>query len=668
MANANTTPNEPADNSNAIQDKARTEVTRFMGKSRDFRRRHEDLWMRFLGEYLNTRNVKANPLQRANLKLPYAFTTVETFVPQIVETFLSEKPYITAEVNDTITDPAMIMDFTKEADSISSYFSYQLDQMKFFKEFIPFTKNLLIYGTAIAKTTWATKYEKVTKRKETIDEYGIPKTEKFEADEVTYDGPKFDNIDILDFFPDWGASKPGDIQSMRGCVHRVYRTFDELKKLEKRKLQDGTEVGIYSNLDQLKDAIATNGGDAWVNMKNPPNSWSQTQRSFLLNQEPGIKNFDKIEVWEYWGEFELKKGKGKEPCVITLANGNIVIRVDKNPFDYKFKPFIAAIDYVVPGEFYGMGEIEIVYSLIKEATALRNARLDQANQAVNRMWIVDRNSGINVRNLYSRSGGIVLTNDMNGIRELDVAEVPGSGYKETSQIDYDIQNATSQINASQAASGNAARAFGNTAKGVGYLESYSATRLSLKVRQIETWLMEEYGQILLMLNRQFTRKEQWIQLFKVDDNPFIKLSPSSFQRKYNFHTTGAMERLNKQQRQQILTNSMIPFLQTVEQAQPHTINMEGLTKRFFKEFDYQNINELVNTPEVRQQLTEQDQQMQERARAEQQDKQIMAELSLQDSEQAAKSAREATMAQNKAKTAIIKGLFDVSTATINKSE
>lgn len=146
------------------------------------------------------------------------------------------------------------------------------------------------------------------------------------------------------------------------------------------------------------------------------------------------------------------------------------------------------------------------------------------------------------------------------------------------------------------------------------------------------------------------------------------MSPQSFQRKYNFHTTGAMERLNKQQRQQILTNSMIPFLQTVEQAQPHTINMEGLTKRFFKEFDYQNINELVNTPEVRQQLTEQDQQMQDQARQQMQDQQIQAQMALQQSEQQAKAERDNSMAQNKAKTAMIKGIFDVTGAAINKSE
>lgn len=645
-----------------IQRKALDTVINFMSKSRDFRRRYEELWMKFLGEYMNTRNVKANALQRANLKLPYAFTTVETFVPQIVDTFLSEKPYITAECRATSKDLNRIQYFSDQAEAISAFFSYQLDQMKFFKEFIPHTKNMLIYGTAIAKIGWKTKYEPVVRRVKTADENGIPVMQKVTTEEITFDGPSFENIDILDFFTDWGASKPGDIQSMRGCVHRVYRTYEELKSLEKKG-----DSGIYINLDQLRYGTIKDGYDAWANMRSTLDSWSQTQREFLMNQEPGLKNQDKIEVWEYWGIFEIKPGKLAQ-YVLTVANGNVLIRCDVNPFDYKFKPFIATVDYVVPGEFYGVGEIEIVLSMIKEATALRNARLDQANQAVNRMWIVDRNSQINLRNLYSRSGGIILTADMNGIRELAAPEVPGSSYREIAQIDFDIQNATSQINASQAATGNAARAFGNTAKGVSFLQSYTSSRLSLKVRQMECWLMQEYGKFLLLLNRQFTADDQWVRLFNDQENPFITLDAASFEREYDFFTTGAMERLNRQQRQQNLQQNIIPFIQGVEQAQPHTIKMENLVKRYFKEFEYQNVNELINSPEERQKLVEEDQQnaiRQDMARMSMQNEQ---QASIAASEQAAKAERDAANSQNKAKIAAVKGIFDVATAYAGKSQ
>lgn len=638
------------------EDKVLNYVQNFMQESWEFRRTYEAMWMKYLGEYLNSRSVKSNPLQRANLKLPYAFTTIETFVPQIVDVFLSEKPYIYIE-------PQGEEDF-EAAEAISNYITYQMDRMQFFKDFVPFVKNMLIYGTGIAKTPWIVKTKEVSKVFYERDSFGIEIQSKKTETQTIYDGPKFDNIDILDFYSDPGCNKPGDVQSMRGCVHRVWRTYDQLKDLEKK---DG--FGIYHNLDKLKNTIGENGSNAWTNMSRGQDSWAQDKKELLNHQTPGLKNKGKIEVWEYWGTVPNSETSpetnGKE-YVITIANGDTVIRYDENPFDAKFKPFIACPNYTIPNEFYGIGEVEIVYSLIKEATALRNARLDQANQAVNRMWIVDRGSGINLRNLYSRSGGIILTNDMNGIRELAAPEVPGSSYKEISQIDYDIQNATSQINASQGAS-NVGRAFGSTAKGVDYLKSFSATRLSLKVKQIERYVMNDFGKILLMLNRQFVKEDQWVQLFNNDDNPFVKISPEVFLNDYDFFATGAMERLNKEQKQQIFQNNILPFLQVVEQFQPHTIKMDSVVKRFFKDFDYKNPSEYINTPEERERLTQQQQQSQQESEMRRQQMNNETMILNTEIEQQAKAKRDASNLEGKKEIALTKGLFDVASSAIKSN-
>lgn len=642
---------------NLLEGKALKCVKEFMKDSREFRRQYEERWTKYLGEYLNSRSVKSNPLQRANLKLPYAFNIIESFTPQIVDTFLKEKPYISAFGRG--------QEDTVDADKISSYLSYQLDQMKFLREFIGFVKNCFIYGTAIAKTPWRHEEGEVTKRWTELDEMGLPIQKKKTVVEVKFDGPVFENIDILDFYPDPKCNKPGDIQSMRACAHRTYRYLDELEALEKKG-----EYGIYENLDKLKEGVENNGYDAWKNVNSSPGdqTWADTQRSYLLHQEPGIKTKGKIELWEWWGLFEFEEDKGLEPAVITIANGNVVIRCDRNPFDYKFKPFVGTIDYLVPNEFYGIGEIEVTLSMMKEATALRNARLDQANQAVRGMFIVDRNSGINLRNFYSRTGGVILTNDMNGIRDLQVGEVPGSSYREISQIDYDIQNASGLTNASQGAS-NLGKAFGNTAKGIAYLESYMASRLSLKARQIEDWCMQEYGQILLLLNRQFVNQQQWVRLYDNEKNPFVELNPEAFYREYDFYTTGAMERLNRTQRQQLLTSAIIPYLQTVEKAQPFTIKLDNLTKRFFKEFEYVDVNELVNTPEERERLANQASQSQAMMQQQQIALQTEQQMLLQQNAQQAKMMRDKQNAENKQELVLVKGVVDagVTELTANRT-
>lgn len=632
----------------ANEQKALKTVQDFIRKSQQFRKNYEAMWVRYLGEYLNSRSVKSNSLQRANLKLPYAFTIIENLIPQLIDVFLSEKPYISYE--------GVGMEDEESAEQLSSFATYQLDRMKFFKQLVPFLKNMFIYGTAIAKTPWVTNTKNINQTIKSFDNDGIPEFKKIPRIEVEFDGPRFENIDIFDFFPDPGCNQPGDIQSMSGCVYRVFRTFDQIKKLEKK---DGR--GIYTNLDELKRSVYGIDGDsgstnAWLNMTKADDSWYMQQKESLNRQEPGTKNAGKIELWEYWGLYG--EGEEKTEYVITIANGDTIIRCQENPYDYKFKPFVACVDYVVPGEFYGLGEIEVIYSLIKEATSLRNARLDQANLAVNKMWIVDRNAGINIRNLYSRSGGIVLTNDMNGIRELPAPDVSISSYKEVPAIEYDMQNATSQINAAQASTG-IGRAFASTSKGVQFVESYTSNRVKMKARQIESWLMEEYGKILLMLNRQFVRQDQWVRIFNNEDNPYIKISPDIFWKDYDFKPVAAMERLNKQQRQYNLQNNIIPFLRTVEQSQPYSIRMDNLVKRYFREFDYRNVNELVNSQEEREKLIQQSQQAQQKNVLEQIELEKNKEMELQAQEIQGKLARDQVSAETKSGITVSKGLFEL---------
>ena len=156
-------------------------------------------------------------------------------------------------------------------------------------------------------------------------ENGVQGMKRIEQPVTLYEGPVFYNVDILDFYPDWGATRPGDVQSMRACVHRVYRSMEELKAQEKK---DG--VGLYENLDDVERDISKHGYNAWTEPSNNSSDWPQSYKAYAVNQQPGQKMKGKIELWEYWGQFEDEKGKFREK-VITIANGRTVIRLDDNP-------------------------------------------------------------------------------------------------------------------------------------------------------------------------------------------------------------------------------------------------------------------------------------------------------------------------------------------------
>lgn len=567
-------------------------VRSFMKNSSEFRILYEYVWARLYSEYLNSRNTKGNILQRANLKLPYAWTIIETFTPQIVEAFMSEAPYITAIAREEF-DPEKAQVMWQLAQQMSKMFSFQLDRMKFFDDFSAYVKNMLIYGTAIAKVGWI-KNEKMLPARQMVD--GTMK--KITQPVTLYEGPVFRNIDIIDFYPDWGATQPGNIQAMRACVHRIYRSMEELRVNEKK----GDE-GLYINLDEVNADIAKHGYNAWTEPSNTNVDWPQSMKAYAFNQWPGQKLKGKIELWEYWGQFEQEDGSYKEK-VITIANGRTVIRCDDNPYDYALKPFIGCVDHIVPGEFYGQGELEPLYSLFKEAACLRNARLDQVNQAVNRMFIIDRNAGINVRNFYSRTSGIVLANNIDGIKLMDTPEVPASSYQELNQIDYEIQNASSMINASQSTS-NLGQAFGNTARGIGFLQGTMTSRMGMKIRMLENMVMSEFGRRLSILNRQFLSPEQWKAVNGDAPNVFEMFPSEDFYNTWDFTAASAIDRISRDQRQAQFQQAIIPFLQFVENAQPGTMKMDGLVSKFFKEFNIQDPYSYINPPQVQQQIAQQ---------------------------------------------------------------
>ncbi len=614
-------------------------------------------------EYLNSRNEKLSPLQRANLKLPYAWTIVESFVPQVVEAFLGEKPYVSVEGRGVEDIPF--------EDLLGKYLTFQLDEMEFFEKFVCFIKDLIVFGTAIAKTPWRYETRKSYEASIQVDPIkGDIKRVKTPVTEVVYNNPDFDPIPFWDFFPDWAASRPGDIQSQRGCVHRVWRTLTELEAKERKQSPDGTKTGIYHNLDKLRENIGEKGFDAWASKEGSSSSKAEKDyynRDRALGLSEGIKRKNKIEIWEYWGLFDVSGGGDFEEYVIAVANGDVVIRCDVNPYDGKFKPFVGGVNYPIPGEFYGVGDIEPVRSLIKEGTALRNARLDQANMAVNRMWIVDRTSNIDVRRLYSRSGNIILANDINGIKALEAPEVPGSSYREIQQIDFDIQNGSAQINASQGAS-NVGRAFGRTATGVSFLQNYTASRVTLKVRMIENLVMKKFGQILLKLDRQFLTEDQWVRVMGDEQNPFKLLPLDAFYGKYDFSTNGAVDRLNQRERQMNLQQNVLPFLKEFEQFRPGAVKWEDVAIQYLREFYFRDPQKLINPPEVQQQFQQQMQQSQT------QQQMMLAEHNAQAQAQAqaqlAMAQSEADAAENEQKferdiaKEVVKGMVNGSTKQI----
>lgn len=518
--------------------------------------------------------------RRSDLKPPYAFQQVETMKPQILETIFSEQPYLQL-VGREPSD-------MESAETYSEYISQQLDEADMYTKFEHLEGHCLIYGTCVAKIPWLYETENLKRRAKIYDEeLGIYNYKTIEEEVVTYDNIDIQPIPITDFFPDWRATD-SNVQKF-DCAHRMYKSFWDLKSNEKKKDDYGEDDGVYINLSKLEEAILDCDKDPAT--KATVDGFTE-MKAEALDQTSNLKGLDKITVIEWWGMFSEKPGQEPEPYVISIAiDYGIVIRCEANPIPGKLKPFIASPDYRVIGEFYGQGEVEICLSLIQEATALRNARLDQTNLALNGMYIVDRTAGINNRSLYSNPGGIIWANDINGIREMPRPDATNASYKEIGHIEYDIQNTTANISASQG-SANIGRAFGKTATGVEYFKKFTSDRLATKIKLQEDYLLKPLLNLIVHYNREFVDDDKVV---RVTGKPgsFSSLNLEDFHRQYDYKRIAISDKIMKAEQQNNLSmvfQTLMPFIQEF----PDRFNINNLLGDFLKAFNFKDVNRYFN--------------------------------------------------------------------------
>jgi hypothetical protein len=576
-------------------------VRAFMKSSQDYRKPHLE-WARISRDlYECWQSDGKSLIQRANIKLPYGYTVIETQLPQVVEGILRERPFIEFE---GLTPQDMQWE-----NELTDFYDSQVEAMKFPLKLLSYVKSMKLDGTAFAKVPYKYVEQEVMQRQILQDPLtGQPYMAKIPQMKVAFDGPDFENIPMVDFFPDWGVKLGGDIQSMRGVCHRTWRTLSELKKNKKKKQPDGTTTGIYSNLDDLELSVNRKGCGDGVAWKSPYYS-AEYSNSFDRHNDNklGIKDKDKIEVWEFWGLFDKNDDGDFQEYIITIANGDCELRCDENFYDSKVKPFVASPNVPRDGEFYGIPELLAVKGLIKESNSMRNAVLDQVNISINQMFVVDRNAGIKAKSLYSRPSGIIWANDINGLREVKSPEINASVYRSFQDIQTDIQNAVGQ-GTSPGTPSTFNNSLARSATGAQYLQSFSASRAGLALRILGETLLKPMYFIMGQENKQFVTDDKFVRISDPNKthpgNPFTILPSEAFNLNYHFSLKDKIETGGDQNEMQKL-QAFMQLAQTMEATQPGVIIWENLEDDVGRKLLGKHVRKFTRTAQERLALQQQ---------------------------------------------------------------
>lgn len=494
----------------------------------------------------------------------------------------------------------------------------QLSDAKAYEKFVDLIVMSDIYGTGILRWGWKFEEQELLRRQAVAAPITGEVLEQFATERrITFDGPDLKIIDPLDFFP---QPQVTDIDEMLWVIERYTLEFDEVEMLAQDV--DSETRGIFD-----KEAIpllrATNAPTPREFSHVHPSDHKDTRRGNEIRHPARGERFAQpVEILEMWGivpKDMVSEGEENESPpvnrVISIANGQVVLRNRVNPYWQGFKPYLALRGLPDPHFFFGPGKVEVTQKLQWAASRLASQKLDVLELFADPAFYVNRDAQVETRNLNMRPGRLffgsgpqsdaiqAIIPDLRGMQNI---------YTEIEQLNQLQQRGSGITDESAGLMGDSrqtARQF------VGRQESLNV-RLLLESRILEETVLEPLvNRGFIHMNQQFLEPGKEIKMIggNVID-PFTGSQlPAERERvelddlfhDYDVRALGSTYAIPKSIRAQNL--ALVGQLINANPLAAGLINQVAFARELFKANDINNYEELLTVPAVQteaiQQLT-----------------------------------------------------------------
>lgn len=292
-----------------------------------------------------------------------------------------------------------------------------------------------------------------------------------------FDDPDAAAVDPFDFICDPFAAS---IKVADGCFHRTWRSSRYVKRMvdthQWRNL-DGATIG---DIEQMADNRYYN--ETWRVRRDIGDRGITGYGSRLGKQ-------DVHEILEFHDGDRI----------VTILDRQVIVASGPNPSWHGELMFQAYRPTELPHEFYGIGEIEPIEQLSEELNTLRTQRRYNADLVLQRVFAYHEGMVEKEDIRYGPGYAIgVNGNPAEMITQLQVGDIPNSGYREEELLNQDIDR-TSGISDTIAGAGLAG---GDTATGLQLVQSAASRRIEMKTRRIEREIVSPGGKQFVELTQQ----------------------------------------------------------------------------------------------------------------------------------------------------------------------
>jgi hypothetical protein len=375
--------------------------------------------------------------------VPYSFAFLEDLAAYFMLSVVASPTLFTIEPRWQSVDTSMC----KALETIINW-SVLEERTEFALEIEDMLKNLNLYNSAYL-INYPVMMEVDARHPETGDVIAGVKVDAF--DYLHLDAPH-----PFLMYPEPG---PKRLSRSNWLIKRSFETYETLKAWEKDK--------IYKNLGDIQKGDKT----------------SETDPVEKLLSDIGMGsveyNVNKIELMDCFFNGD----------VVTIANRRAIIRDttedEIRPYSFDL-PSLDCRFAGAPGEFDGMGAMEVTKPLQKELNLLRSQRRDNVALQLNKLFKYDMMAGeVDLTTLYSAPGNVIV---MQGdcVSEFPITDIAPSSYKEEQSLIYDLQSVLSFWDYGRGATPRRKE----TATGIIRLQQAAQARNEWHLRKLDAYVLQ----------------------------------------------------------------------------------------------------------------------------------------------------------------------------------
>lgn len=357
---------------------------------------------------------------------------------------------------------------------------------------------LVTEGTVVIQTGWDYEDEIKEENVEVVDtdDFGNPYIDTViqEVTKVTKNQPTAVVCRNEDIFLD-----PTCMDDMSKCQFVIHRYESNIATLR--------ADGRYKNLDKVAKAHNT--------LMSENQYYREDLTYFEFKDEPRKK----FVVNEYWGNYDID-GDGEVEAIVCAWVGDVVIRLELNPYPDKKPPFIIVPFNAVPFQMYGEALAEVIGDNQKVKTAITRGIINNMAKSNNGQVGMRKGALDQVNRKKFLTGKNFEYNGMpTDFWQGGYNQIPSSAFDMMAMMNNEIESQTGQKSFSQGITGNA---LGTTATGArGALDATATRRLNL-VRNISENMIKPLMRKWMSYNGEFLEEEEVVRITNDEFIPIRK--------------------------------------------------------------------------------------------------------------------------------------------------